>query len=64
MQISSEVGLDEPIFQPFPPQITFYNIEVDKPQEALLYLRNNDKVSVVISATPRLALRLAKLIQP
>ena len=49
LQISSEVGLDEPIFQPFPPQITFYNLEVDQPQEALLYLRNNDKVMAWIT---------------
>ena len=43
-QVASNVGLDEPLFQPFPPQVTFHNPELFKSHEALLYLRNNDKV--------------------
>ena len=44
VQVASTVGLDEPLFQPFPPQVTFQNPELFKSHEALLYLRNNDKV--------------------
>ena len=44
-QVDSSVGLDEPLFQPFPPQVTFHNAEAFKSHEAVLYLRNNDKVS-------------------
>lgn len=44
-QVGSVVGLDEPLFQPFPPQVTFHNPQAFQAHETLLYLRNNDKVS-------------------
>lgn len=44
-QVDSSVGLDEPLFQPFPPQVTFHNPQAYKAHEAVLYLRNNDKAS-------------------
>ncbi|KAL0040642.1 hypothetical protein WJX79_000331 [Trebouxia sp. C0005] len=44
-QVDTSVGLDEPLFQPFPPCVTFHNPEAYKAHEAVLYLRNNDKVA-------------------
>ncbi len=45
-QVDTSVGLDEPLFQPFPPCVTFHNPQAYKAHEAVLYLRNNDKASV------------------
>ncbi len=44
-QVDTSVGLDEPLFQPFPPCVTFHNPQAYKAHEAVLYLRNNDKAS-------------------
>lgn len=37
--------VDEPLFQPFPPEVTFFDYEPFKTYESLLYLRNNDKAA-------------------
>lgn len=58
LQVGSNVGLDEPIFQPFPPHVTFHNPQAHEAHEALLYLRNNDKVnSQIVITTHRQAIR-------
>ncbi len=43
------MALGEPIFQPFPPEIMFNGYDAYKQYEATLYLRNNDKVSMLVS---------------
>ena len=43
-QVDCAVDISEPIFQPFPPEVAFHSFEPFKTYEALLYLRNNDKV--------------------
>lgn len=43
------MSVDEPIFQPFPPEVTFHNYEAFQTYEATLYLRNNDNVRLVLS---------------
>ncbi|XP_033116735.1 hydrocephalus-inducing protein homolog isoform X2 [Anneissia japonica] len=43
-QMVSEVDIDEPMFQPFPSEITFLNYEPFEVYEVPLVLRNNDKV--------------------
>jgi len=40
------VPVDEPIFQPFPPEVMFHDYEPFKIYEASLNLRNNDTVSL------------------
>lgn len=49
-QVACNVPVDEPIFQPFPPEVTFHGHEPFKSYEALLYLRNNDLVSMLVHA--------------
>lgn len=44
-QLDSRVGVDEPLFQPFPPEIVFYHPNELEAVEATLWLRNNDNVS-------------------
>jgi hypothetical protein len=44
-QVESAVPEDEPLFQPFPPEIHFHGYKAFERYEALVYLRNNDKVS-------------------
>ncbi len=43
-QVKCAVPVGEPIFQPFPPEVTFHNYEPFQTYEATLYLRNNDNV--------------------
>ncbi|XP_071959113.1 hydrocephalus-inducing protein homolog isoform X2 [Antedon mediterranea] len=43
-QMMSEVDIDEPMFQPFPSEITFLNYKPFEVYEVPLVLRNNDKV--------------------
>lgn len=43
-QLDCVVPMDEPIFQPFPPEVMFSGYDAFKQYEATLYLRNNDKV--------------------
>lgn len=45
LQLASSVRADEPLFQPFPSQLTFHSYEPGKTYEAKLFLRNNDTVS-------------------
>ncbi len=51
-QVTSSVPVGEPIFQPFPPEVTFYGYEAFKEYEALLCLRNNDDVSLRLPPVP------------
>jgi hydrocephalus-inducing protein len=44
-QTNCAVPVGEPIFQPFPPEVTFFGYEAFKEYTALLCLRNNDVVS-------------------
>lgn len=44
MQVQSTVDVDQPLFQPFPPELLFHSYEAFKEYEAVLRLRNNDKV--------------------
>ncbi len=44
LQLASSVRADEPLFQPFPSQLTFHSYEPGKTYEAKLFLRNNDTV--------------------
>ena len=44
MQTACALDIDEPIFQPFPPEVIFHHFEAFSTHEVLLYLRNNDKV--------------------
>lgn len=44
MQVQSAVDVDKPLFQPFPSEILFHSYEPFKEYEAVLRLRNNDKV--------------------
>jgi hydrocephalus-inducing protein len=44
----SSVPEDEPLFQPFPPEINFSDYEPCEKYTAVLKLRNNDKVSISI----------------
>lgn len=43
-QVQCAVGTDEPIFQPFPPEVVLHSYEPFKQYQATLSLRNNDKV--------------------
>jgi hypothetical protein len=45
-QLTCAVPVDEPIFQPFPPEVSYHAYEPFKEYKALLYLRNNDTVGV------------------
>lgn len=42
----SQVNIDEPMFQPYPSEVTFQNFEPYKVYEVPLILRNNDKVKI------------------
>jgi hypothetical protein len=44
MQVQSVIDVDQPLFQPFPPEVVFHTYEPFKEYEAVLRLRNNDKV--------------------
>lgn len=44
LQVQCAVPVDEPIFQPFPPEVTFHTYEPFKTYEATIYFRNNDTV--------------------
>ena len=44
-QLLSSVPEDEPLFQPFPPEINFCDYEPCEKYTAVFKLRNNDKVS-------------------
>jgi hypothetical protein len=44
LQVQSAVDVDQPLFQPFPPELLFHSYEPFKEYEAVLRLRNNDKV--------------------
>lgn len=46
-QLDSRVGVDEPLFQPFPHEIIFYHPKELEAVEATLWLRNNDNVREV-----------------
>ncbi|KAK9824158.1 hypothetical protein WJX72_008157 [[Myrmecia] bisecta] len=63
-QVECAVDIDEPIFQPFPPEVTFHSYEAFHTYEAILYLRNNDKVArrvkVIQPDTPYLSVRRVK----
>ncbi|KAG2489301.1 hypothetical protein HYH03_012133 [Edaphochlamys debaryana] len=50
--VECKVPVDEPIFQPFPPEVTFHNYEPFQTYEATLYLRNNDNVSRRVKVLP------------
>ncbi|EFJ42226.1 hypothetical protein VOLCADRAFT_67248 [Volvox carteri f. nagariensis] len=52
VQVECKVPVDEPIFQPFPPEVTFHNYEAFQTYEATLYLRNNDNVSRRVKVLP------------
>lgn len=43
-QVQSSVPLDEPLFQPFPPEVVFTGYRPFETYEATLSLRNNDTV--------------------
>ncbi|BFI31149.1 hydrocephalus-inducing protein [Marchantia polymorpha subsp. ruderalis] len=43
-QVPSTVSVEEPLFQPFPPQITFVGFKAFHKYHAILQLRNNDKL--------------------
>ena len=51
-QWHTAVDVDEPLFQPFPPEIVFTNFEPFREYEAILSLRNNDKVSRRVKVEP------------
>ena len=51
-QWHTAVDVDEPLFQPFPPEINFTNFEPFHEYEAVLSLRNNDKVSRRVKVEP------------
>lgn len=44
----SAVDIDEPLFQPFPSEVTFQQFEPHEIYEVPLLLRNNDKVKEVV----------------
>eukprot|EP00955_Chlamydomonas_euryale_P060741 357809-Chlamydomonas_euryale.AAC.4 len=50
-QVHCDVSVDEPIFQPFPPEVLFHTYEPFKNYEATLFFRNNDTVSRVAWCT-------------
>ena len=50
LQVQCQVPVDEPIFQPFPPEVMFHSYEPFKIYEASLYLRNNDTVGSQLGA--------------
>ncbi|PNH08880.1 Hydrocephalus-inducing protein [Tetrabaena socialis] len=64
--VDCKVPVDEPIFQPFPPEVTFHNYEPFQIYEATLYLRNNDygeessddEEAILASGAAQLARRL------
>jgi len=43
-QVQSAVPVEEPLFQPFPPEVVFAGYRPFEVYEATLSLRNNDKV--------------------
>jgi hydrocephalus-inducing protein len=50
LQAQSSISVDQPLFQPFPPEVVFHNYEPFQAYEAVLRLRNNDKVCVAPGA--------------
>jgi hypothetical protein len=44
LQVQSKVPIDQPLFQPYPPEVVFHSYEPFKTYEATLRLRNNDTV--------------------
>lgn len=44
LQVQSSVNVDQPLFQPFPPEVVFHSYEPFGVYQAVLRLRNNDKV--------------------
>lgn len=52
-QLDSRVGVDEPLFQPFPHEIVFYRPKELETVEATLWLRNNDNVRRIQPPHPR-----------
>ena len=46
-QVQSAVPVDEPLFQPFPPEIVFCSYRPFQTYEATLCLRNNDRVRLM-----------------
>ena len=44
LQVQSSIDVDQPLFQPFPPEVVFHTYAPFKQYEAVLRLRNNDKV--------------------
>lgn len=51
MQVQSAVDIDQPLFQPYPAEVVFHSYEPFKQYEAILHLRNNDKVSSTKSSS-------------
>ncbi|CAF1106189.1 unnamed protein product [Rotaria sordida] len=51
LQTISKVDIDEPLFQPYPSDITFQKYEPFKTYEVPLLLRNNDKVARVVKVS-------------
>jgi len=47
LQVQSSVDVDQPLFQPFPPEVVFHSYEPFGVYQAVLRLRNNDKVTTV-----------------
>lgn len=58
-QVKSAVALEEPLFQPFPPQVTFHRYEPQGIYTATLYLRNNDNVGRRIKVLPPASLNFS-----
>ncbi|XP_071173399.1 hydrocephalus-inducing protein homolog isoform X10 [Mytilus edulis] len=51
LQKFSQVNIDEPMFQPYPSEVTFQNFEPYQVYEVPLILRNNDKVPRLVKVT-------------
>ncbi|CAF4810740.1 unnamed protein product [Rotaria sp. Silwood1] len=51
LQTTSKVDIDEPLFQPYPSDITFQKYEPFNTYEVPLLLRNNDKVARVVKVS-------------
>ena len=43
-QVESKVDVDEPLFQPFPPEVSYHKYDAFKTYEQQLWFRNNDYV--------------------
>ncbi|CAF0941486.1 unnamed protein product [Adineta steineri] len=51
LQTATKVDIDEPLFQPYPSDITFQKFEPFNTYEVPLLLRNNDKVARAVKVT-------------